>query len=66
MTVRRISNSPFCYYDFWYRKRWQKGATKQASKARAQDPEHMDLHSAPLWVKNKPGSGFSPKNGKRR
>jgi len=44
MTVRRIPNSPFWYYDFWHRKRRYKGTTKKTSKARAQDYERRLIY----------------------
>lgn len=39
MSVRKIPNSPFWHYDFWYRGRRYKGTTKQSTKLRAQDYE---------------------------
>jgi hypothetical protein len=69
MTVRKHPHSSCWYYDFWHRKRRYQGSTKQTSKVRAKEHERRlinELEACMLWVRNKPGLGFSPKGRKER
>lgn len=39
MTVRRLQNSPYWHFDFWYHGRRYKGSTKETARQRAEEQE---------------------------